>query len=1440
MPPSQSFSCYVIGSTTLAIKCTEILRAAGHEVIAVISDDSPVLSWARDAGLGLFSVGSDLKERLRVRPFEYLFSVVNPHILDEEVLAMPSKLAINYHDAPLPRYAGTHATSWALLANEPEHGVSWHVASKVVDAGDILVQRRFSIVGDTAFSLNTKCYEAAIGAFQELVDELAAGRERRTAQDLRQRSFFPRWRRPPSASVVSWSAPARELVTLARALDFGPHPNPLGIPKILFGGEVLAFREASVAETRSGLAPGTVVSGTTEELRVAAIDGDVRIRRLEPTRAAAAFAKHGPGAILSDPTPEQAVAIDALVAETAKHEPYWVNALARMEPLVSPYALVNPEVGSARRVERLSKAIRPDIHERLASVGADGAADALVAAWAAYLSRISGASQFDLGYAHPALTQAVGSLDFLFARAVPVRCELDEHVALAVWCETLGRRLTEARRRLTFLNDVVLRYPSLRARDTSPSALRVRVEVSSTLESLSANELTLGITPDGRQLQWVYDSRIYASDRVERMARQFECFLEDFALHPGRELSRLALLELDERRRQLVEWNQTGAFRFPERLHELFEAQVDRAPDAEALVSQHERLTYGELDARANQVAHELQVRGVGRESMVGLCVERSPELLVGLLGILKAGGAYVPLDPAYPADRLRFILEDARAPVLVTQERLRSILGGSLGDCRILSLDGEAEVVGRQPKTRPSASGGPESLAYVIYTSGSTGRPKGVAIEHHSPVSLIEWSHSLLSSAECRGVAFVTSVCFDLSIWEMFVPLSTGGKIILADNALQIPELPGRAEITLINTVPSAIRELVRHGGIPESVRVVCLAGEPLTPELVAEIYGVPTVEKVYDLYGPSETTTYSTWVLRQAGAHYTVGRPIGGTRIYLVDRNLEPVPVGVPGEILIGGEGVARGYHGRPELTAERFLPDPFSEVEGARVYKTGDLGRFYANGELELVGRIDHQVKVRGFRIELGEIESTLRAVEGVQGAVVVVREDQPGNRRLVAYVAGRDAELPQAKVLRQRLEERLPEYMVPAVFVRSSALPLNPSGKIDRKALPKPELEEPAAELVAPRDDLERRLAAIWREVLQVERVGVNDDYFERGGDSLRAVAFFAAVERELGKRFGLATLFGAPTIAKLADLLRQPSDVASWSPLVPIQPKGTKPPLFCVHARGGNVLFYRDLSNRLGDDQPFYGIQPQGLDGKLPYLRSVEEMARLYLRELRKVQPKGPYFLGGSSFGGTAAFEMAHQLIAAGEKVALLAVFDTGGPGYPTELQVGRLTRVERRLESLAARVSHRVWIMRTLDPEQRVDYVRAKARKARVKYKRQLRSGLTALARYLPRQVSDAVLPPYVHARWELVEFEKSIAQALGAYEHRVYPGRMILFRATKQPLGIRPDPTLGWGPLVPSGLEIHDVEGGHGELVVEPSVRFLSPILAECLAAARREHGIG
>ncbi|KJR63083.1 hypothetical protein VY88_23170 [Azospirillum thiophilum] len=684
-------------------------------------------------------------------------------------------------------------------------------------------------------------------------------------------------------------------------------------------------------------------------------------------------------------------------------------------------------------------------------------------------------------------------------------------------------------------------YPVAEAlRQGSPDGLRFSPVIG---YERTSYPLTIAIMPaimpgDRLELHHRYDLAHLTEPAVVGVAGHLRRLLLAMADAPDRPLGALSGLDTTDRDRIPGAWNRPEPMDATP-LPRLFEAQAARTPDATAVIAGTRSLSYADLNRQANRLAHRLRALGVAPGVPVAIMLERTEVLPTGLLAILKAGGAYVPLDPDYPADRVAYMLADSQAALVLTQRSLLPRLPVCEG-LRVVALDDPALDLEHGPEDDPRPVNRAEDAAYVIYTSGSTGRPKGVVIEHRNASALIDWALRLYRPEQLQGVLASTSVCFDLSVWEFFVTLSAGGHVVMADNALALPDLPARDRVRLINTVPSAIAGLLRSGGIPPGVRTVNLAGEPLAQSLVDDLYAAGIAD-VYDLYGPSEDTTYSTVTRREAGGRANIGRPIDGTCGYVLDGDLTPVPLGVVGELYLGGSGLARGYLNRPGLTAERFVADPFS-AEGGRLYRTGDLVRQRGDGVIEYVGRIDHQVKIRGFRIELGEVEARLRAQEGVREAVVVARDGNSG-KRLVGYVVpvGKEAGGGLVERLRAGLKAALPDYMVPSHILVLERLPLTPNGKLDRKALPEPEVVSSAAQ-VAPRSEAERALAALWCELLRLESVGVTDNFFELGGDSILSIQLVSRARRH-GLSFTPRDVFEHQTLEALARAARSDTTAA---------------------------------------------------------------------------------------------------------------------------------------------------------------------------------------------------------------------------------------------------------------------------------------------------------
>jgi amino acid adenylation domain-containing protein len=944
-------------------------------------------------------------------------------------------------------------------------------------------------------------------------------------------------------------------------------------------------------------------------------------------------------------------------------------------------------------------------------------------------------------------------------------------------------------------------------------------------------DLILDVVERDEQLICLFESNadLFESETIERMMGHFQTMLEGIVRNPQQRVSELPLVTDGERRQLLVDWNQTGTdYPANKCVHELFEEQVARTPDAVAIVFEDQQLTYAEVNRQANQVANYLRTLGVGPETLVGVRMERSARLIVALLGIVKAGAAYLPLDLAYPKDRIAFMLSDAQAPVVLTEARLAKDLPES--NARVVSLDANWNEIAKQSPENPAKRGTSDNLVYVIYTSGSTGVPKGVSVTHKAINRLVFNTNYVELSATDR-VAQASNSSFDAATFEIWGALLHGARLvgITKDVALSPKQFAAeiRAQkISVMFLTTALFNQIARD--VPDafgSMRQLMFGGEAVDPHWVREVLKHGPPERLLHVYGPTECTTFASWFLIKSvpeGANTVpIGRPISNTETYIVDRYFNPTPVGVPGELYLGGDGLAREYLNRPELTSERFVANPFSEDKGARLYKTGDVVRYLPDGNIEFVGRVDHQVKVRGFRIELGEIETALLEHPAISEAVVSV-SDERGDKRLVAYFVPAKDTVVTPEELREFLKRKLADYMLPSVYVALSALPLSPNGKIDRRALAgttgvKLEFK---ANFVAPNDEFELKLAKIWEKVLGVRQVGCDDNFFELGGHSLLAVRLFAQIESAFGRNLPLATLFQAPTVRQLARVLRE-EGWPGWSSLVSIQKGGNRAPFFCVHAAGGNVLEYNDLARLLGPEQPFYGLQAKGLDGKEEPLTTIKEMAAHYLKEMREVQPEGPYLIGGRSSGGTVAFEMACQLADVGQEVALLALLDTYPAGY-FKLLPGASSRRERTWRRLKKWGSH-VDNLRKLNAAESVAYIFRKLRFAPAKIKHKIYRRAYKFYKRYGRAI------PQLLKNIEEINFA-----AVKEYVPRTYAGDLTLFLAKDMTADY--DLHEGWRNLVHGEIETYEISGNHLDMIKQPHVNELAERLSACLRRAQED----
>jgi len=1069
----------------------------------------------------------------------------------------------------------------------------------------------------------------------------------------------------------------------------------------------------------------------------------------------------------------------------------------------------------------------------------------LLTAFAALLSRYSG--QQDLVIGTPVANRDRTELENvigLFVNTLPLRIDLEDDPSFA----TLVRRVREVT--LSGFSNQDLPFDKL-VEELNPERTLSHAPVTQVLfvmqkasetaggltglthERVAADRGTAKLdlslfateTPTGLRLSLEYATDLFEQKTALRMLEHYRSLLEAATADSGRPVSRLEILSQDER--QLVlEACEDATRALPAQalrpVHELVSDQAQRTPDALAVTSATEQLSYAELDARADRLARRLRHLGVGPGVVVAICAERSVHSIVAVLGVMKAGGAYAPIDPAYPDERIALMLEDSRATVLLTQQRLLATLPAH--SARVFYIDADPDLSFSGEEGPIAGETKLDDLAYVIYTSGSTGQPKGVAMSHRPLANLLSWQLQSWSGS-ARTLQFA-SLSFDVAFQELFSTWCSGGTLVLIEEEVRrdpqaLLALLNEQEVQRLFLPFVALENLCKAAEHLDcsvaSLREVITAGEQLkVTDPVRRFFTRHPHCALVNQYGPTESHVVSAFDLEGAPERWPelppIGRPIAGAKLYLLDRHRQPVPFGVPGEIYIGGASLAQGYLGRPELTAERFVADPLAGEAEARMYSTGDRARHLNDGSIEYLGRLDHQLKVRGFRVEPGEIEAVLRKHPAVHDALVLVRESDEGERRLVAYLTGDRAAI-ESDDLRDRLRRTLPDYMIPAALVAVDAFPLTPNGKVDRARLASAPLErqEHKHELTEPRTSTERRLAAIWLRVLEIEQVGVHDDFFALGGHSLLAVRLFSEIERKLGLRIPLATLFQTATIAGLAEVIDNQASagqVRKWSSVVPMRPGLGERPLFLVGWVEGDVLGYRELIEHMRGEMPIFGLRPPGADGERLPLASVEELATHYVREIREVQPRGPYLLGGYCFAGLVAYEIGCQLTEQGQEVSMLALIDAypKRPGRP-----GRLERERARMREFMSSGTQgkAAWIrQRTVNLRTHVYF-----RTGRLAYDILARRGRD---KRLPRR-----LP------WQMVRVASTWAQT----RHVARPADLTidLFRPQQE----HDERSTPWDHLARGGVRPRQVVApgiDHMSMMKEPHVRVLAEQMRHAL----------
>lgn len=1152
-------------------------------------------------------------------------------------------------------------------------------------------------------------------------------------------------------------------------------------------------------------------------------------------------------------------------------------------PGAEPVGRPLPRQGYAEHSLRMSAAALEQL-KQLAALTSSTLANVVQAGWALVLSRFTQDEDVVFGTTRAcrrsALDGETEQMVGLFINTLPIRVQISaEHSVAALLQELRVQSLAAREHEHTPLGEIqkesvlpagVALFQTLvmfENRELNQSLQQRGGDTwkTRTVELHEQPSLPLSVTvfqSDELELRFLFDRRRFADATIDRLAASLEAALCSLAFDPAQSLAAVEVLPAAERERILFDWNATTR-PFPEDLciHHLFEQRAQLQPDAIAVEFKQHVLTYADLDAWANRIARLLSQRGVAPGNYVGICLERGLYLVAAMLAVAKSGAAYVPLDPAYPVDRIRFMLEDVAAPIVITETQHLHLF-----DTEAVVVDGnDSEAIRNQSSAKLAESADPGDVCYAIFTSGSTGRPKGVVLTHRAVVNTFDWVSRNFRVVPGDRLLWVTSPCFDLSVYDTFGALGAGATVVIASSALlkdaqALAQSVVDNQITIWDSAPAALQRLVPFfpTRAARKLRLVMLSGDWIPLSLPDAVCAAFPNAKVKSLGGATEAAIWSNWFdieeIDPRWASIPYGRPIQNSRYHVLDSRLEPVPVGVAGDLYIGGVCLAEGYLKRPELTLERFIPDPFSGNDNERLYRTGDLARYFDDGHLEFLGRADFQVKIRGFRVETGEVEAALTQLPAVDVAVCTTFLDASGQRSLVAYVVPKAGQQIDGNAIKLELGSTLPEFMVPSYVIELPTLPLSPNGKVDRKALPSPSERGPDSKAIAPRTDLELQLQSIWERVLRQSPIGMRDNFFDLGGHSLLAVVLMSEVKRELGKEVALSRIIECPTIETLARAidpntalapLNQDSQVLKANPQIQVLNQAGPTPFFLIHDGDGEILLYRTLAKQLPPSFSGYGIVPLTRPGVPLAHLSLTELAAHYVGLVRRLQPEGKYYLGGLCAGGVIAFEMAQQLSNSGAQVALVAIMDAMEPTTPV-----RSFREARRRWNRLGRLWLRARGNSSIPPSSRMAQSINRPTGMASLFRSLVYKVFTTLwyavaSRFARFWVSLRLgllrLVLTLGMAWPQMVDSLSVREIYTDIKRRYVPKpatieRVILIKATQgygvdEPVGgMSDDPLLGWRRFVDGDLQAIEVPGGHSSMLQEPYVQGVASVLKRFL----------
>jgi amino acid adenylation domain-containing protein len=1414
---SQPASFLLIGETSLLIQCARLVKERGYTVVAVVSPDPLVIKWAQTENIPIHNTYSQLAPFLQQYSFDFLLSIVNSAILSENVLQTPRIAAINYHDAPLPAYAGVYATSWAILNGETRHGVTWHIMTAVADEGDIVAQEILEINAfDTVQMLNAQCYEAAIRTFKSILLAIAEDELYIEEQDLSQRSYFGLYQRPAKAGVLDFSDSSEALINLIRAVAVGSsYQNPFGSAWMLIGHQVYLIKSAIAGGQRPGSRPGEIVDITAESIVIATGTGAVQIQGLTDLSGhvvSIPFVQKQhqlhPGTMLSTPNEKKLKAWGQKKSDLARHEKFWFKELSHISSADNGQSSAQ---SNGKRMT-LDYPLAANVLNMVKENG-PGFLPAAIALFHRCLDSDSG----PIGLVHKG-TLISEWLEFgLSASVVPLSLSFSADTDMAILRQA-GQQIEKIINRQTFLLDLYSRYPELQGRKPlTYSTILVLNDVTSMPPHLlqeNPNAVVLHLLPTGLAVHTWTACR----QSTEQIISRLLAFISHICSHGFERLEQVPLLLPHEQALVDAELSKKSPYTL-QPVPFLFAEQVQKHPHQAAVQQDGQSLTYFELNQLVDRIAARLQRQQMGANRCIGLCMHRSPGLIAAVLAILKCGGSYVPMDAKYPRNRMSQIIQDADIKQIIVSQELAGLFDGEPVTCIIYENIDDHAAAEHVPVCTLS------DTAYVIFTSGSTGKPKGVMIGHEALAQFTLDCIDRYGLQPSDRVLQFASISFDAAVEEIFPCLSSGATLVLRTDEW-LSSIPNfirecsNAGITLLD-LPTAFWNIMVHEcsamqqSLPASLRCVIIGGELATDAAFTawkQLCG--SYPLLYNTYGPTETTVVASHFKYQAEwqqPFLPIGKSRDGVHAVVLNRFGQLLPPEYAGELYLGGTCMAKGYIQNEALTAQAFQQKTVLG-QTLRFYKTGDYVRQLQDGHFLFVGRKDDQVKIRGFRIELEEIKTAVCGLPDVKDCVITTYGEGT-DKKLAAYVVLSQTTATM-DTIRQQLRAKLPDYMLPAVFVPMDAIPLTVNMKADVRALPSPvkfekkTFAENKQEIFSP---VERGLQHIWQTVLEQAPIGADQDFFDLGGDSLRAVRIMTMVEKEMGRSLPISVLFRYSTIRQLALLIESKDEELRWRALVQIKEGHGKVPLFIIHGAGLNILLFNTLAKHMDDDQPIYGLQARHMDGQGKPLDSLDEIVQEYAQEMLNVLPNGPFALAGFSIGGLIAFELAQYFRRHNKPVVFLGVFDT----FALSAESGK--------KSLSARLDRckhfvlKIWFNSKIIVRYPAEVIPKKWRWLR--YRMSLKKNRSA-------EIKDQEL---MNLPEKLQSIAAAIISAVDNNRLEWYPSGLHLFRAERRLFYVPETEFLGWKKYA-ADVIVHRIPGDHSYIFAPPNDMVFAQVLQAAL----------